>query len=132
MTALSQIPLCSIFYQAFSFSFNLFSSLFEFPFSTSLPFIPLQCQLKRLSELKGENEKKILVTFNLTEVENHVFRISFIEHLLCGISKGIKMYGIPSPKCHEFLFSWGKRNHVQKTTNNENDDLPDGNKPYKT
>ena len=83
MTALSQIPLCSIFYQAFSFSFNLFSSLFEFPFSTSLPFIPLQCQLKRLRELKRENEKKILVTFNLTEVENHVFRISFIEHLLC-------------------------------------------------
>lgn len=48
------------------------------------------------------------------------------------VCKGIKMYGIPSPKSHEFLLSWGKRNHVQKTTNSETDDLPGGNKPYKT
>ena len=48
------------------------------------------------------------------------------------VSKGMKMYGITSPKSHEFLLSWWERNYVQKTTNNETDNLPGGNKPYKT
>ena len=81
--------------------------------------------------MKEENEKKILVTFNQTEVEI----VCSKYHLLSTcyvVSKGMKMYGFTSPKSHEFLLSWWERNYVQKTTNNETDNLPGGNKPYKT